>query len=146
MKETAKTVALVVLGFFYVVLALHRPEIPKPQQPHVELDPAFIAVESELARTKGALATAQTELKTYKAAVAEAAAEREREAKWAAATDAEARGALRTASKLYDEYAKSYPTSKQAQVATRKAKKLLADLEAKKASPAAETPAATATP
>jgi hypothetical protein len=78
--------------------------------------------------------------------VAEAAAEREREAKWAAAADAEARGALRTASRLYDEYAKSYPTSKQAQLAARKATKLLADFEARKAGPTAETTAAQTKP
>ncbi len=72
-----------------------------------------------------------------------AIADKEREAKWAAASDAEARGALRTASKLYDEYAKSYPGSKQAALATAKAKSLLAQLEARKA---AQPPAAPTTP
>ncbi len=147
--ETAKTVALVVLGFLYVVLALHRPEIPKPIEHPVELSPAYVALKNELARTTEALAASQRELSAQKAAAAEAAAEREREAKWAAATDAEARGALRTASKLYDEYAKSYPESKQAQLATRKAKKLMADSEAARAGAAAgaaSPPAATPKP
>ena len=109
MKETAKTIALLVLGFLYVLLALHQPEIPKAVEHPVELSPAFIAMEDELAKAKEALTAAKTELQTYKAAAAEAAAEKEREAKWAAAGDAEARGALRTASKLYDDYAKTYP-------------------------------------
>lgn len=145
MKETAKTIALLVLGFLYVLLALHQPEIPKAVEHPVELSPAFIAMEDELAKAKEALTAAKTELQTYKAAAAEAAAEKEREAKWAAAGDAEARGALRTASKLYDDYAKTYPGSKKVQLATWKAKKLLADFEARKANPAAETPAATMT-
>ncbi len=146
-KEIAKTTALVVLGFLYVVLALHRPEIPKPEEHPVELNPAFIALKNELAKSKEALAAAQAELKAYKAAVAAAAAEKEREAKWTAAAEAEARGALRTASKLYDDYAKNYPESKQAPLAARKAKKLLADFEAAKASPSAATAAVpTATP
>ncbi len=142
MKETAKTVALWILGFFYVVLALHKPAIPKPDEHPVELTPAFVALKTELANANQAAATARTELERYKAAAAEAAAEKQREAKWTAAADAETRGALRTASKLYDEYAKSYPASKQAPLASRKAIKLLADFEAKKASLAADAPAA----
>jgi septal ring factor EnvC (AmiA/AmiB activator) len=143
--ETAKTIALLVLGFLFIVLALHQPEIPKPTEHPVELSPAYIAVKNELAKTTEALTVAQRELKAQKAAAAEAAAEREREAKWAAATDAEARGALRTASKLYEEYAKAYPESKQAQLATRKAKKTLADSEAARGNAAAGAPSAPTT-
>ena len=90
--------------------------------------------------------TAKIELRTYRAAAVEAAAEKERQAKWAAATDAEARGALRTASKLYDDYARSYPGARLTEQATRKAKKLLADFEAKKASSIAVVPAPQTTP
>jgi len=141
-KETAKTIALWVLAFLYVVLALRRPEVPRPDEHPVELSPAFVALKNELARANQALATAQIELKAYKAAAAAAALDREREARWAAAADAEARGALRTASKLYDDYARAYPESKQAPLATRRAAKLLADFQAKKAGVTAEAPAA----
>jgi len=143
--ETAKTIALWVLAFLYVVLALHRPEVPRPDEHPVELSPAYVALKTELARANEAAARAQSELRAYKAAAAAAALEKERETRWAAAADAEARGALRTASKLYDDYARSYPDSKQAALATRRAAKLLADFQAKKASVTAEGPAAPAT-
>jgi hypothetical protein len=144
--ETAKTIALLVLGFLLVVLALHEPEVPKPVEHPVELSPAFVALKNELAKAKEALAAAQTENKAYKAALAEAAAEKERQANWIAAADAEARGALRTASKLYDEYATKYPGSKQAQLAMSKAKKLLADFEARRSGAAVEATVETRTP
>lgn len=136
-----KNIIIVALLSFFVILAFqtfHGPEFV-PSIPDPTLTEPYVSTKRNLDKTTLELSSIKAELETTKAALDGLVGEKQQEARWAQAADAESRGAHKTAAKLYDDYAATYPGTKRAQIATWRAKKI-------RETPAAPAPEPTSTP